>query len=464
MANTLDARPSGASRRGFGRRHFARLAAGATALGLGVATAACSPAAPPSSPGNGQRQVVTVRLWDEQVQKAYDASFAEFEKANPDIDVQTVLVPYSDYFTKLRTDVSGGNADDIFMINGSYIQPYIEAGQLVEIGADFDAQRAGWVPAAVEQYTFDGKLWGVPQLTDGGIAVYYNKKLLDDAKITPEQLTDLTWSPNGQGDTFLPVARKLTVDKSGRRGDEQGFDGSQPATWGYSAAQDLQGIYYNYVGSNGGQFQNPDGTFVFASPESTQAFDYLSKLINEYKVSPAASNTNDNGDFTRDQFLQGKIALFQSGVYNLKNVADGADFEWGIAPMPAGPKGAVSVVNNVVVAGNAASDTPEATKRVLQWMGTPEGARFIGADGAALPAVTGAQPAFAEYWSGRQVDPSQFAKQGELPAMQAPVGQNYSAALEAWKPTFNEIFLGRTSAADGLPKAQDAANKAMQDG
>ncbi|WP_392508872.1 ABC transporter substrate-binding protein [Naumannella halotolerans] len=433
----------------------------ATVSVVGLA-AACSPAASGDQGGDGEQQVVTVRVWDEQVQKAYDASFAEFEQANPDIDVQTVLVPFSDYFTKLRTDVSGGNADDLFMMNGSYVQPYIEAGQLMEIGSDFDDLRDGWLPAAVEQYTFDGTLYGVPQLTDGGIAVYYNADLLAEAGLSPEDLNDLTWSPDGGADTFLPVAQKLTVDESGTRADEEGFDGSKPGTWGYSAAQDLQGIYYNFIGSNGGQFQQPDGTFTFASPESQEAFQYLVDLINTEQVSPDASNTNDNGDFTRDQFLQGNIALFQSGTYNLKNVAEGADFEWGIAPIPAGPDGAVSVVNNVVTAGNANSDVPEATTRVLQWLGSPEGASYIGAEGAALPAVTGAQQGWNDYWAAQGVDPSQFAKQGELPAMQAPTGSNYSAALDAWKPIFNEIFLGRTSVAEGLPEAEQAANEAMQ--
>ena len=179
-----------------------------------------------------------------------------------------------------------------------------------------------------------------------------------------------------------------------------------------------------------------------------------------YKVSPAASNTNDNGDFTRDQFLQGKIALFQSGVYNLKNVADGAKFEWGIVPMPAGPKGAVSVVNSVIVCGNAKSKSPEATAKVLQWLGAQQGASFIGKSGAALPAVISAQQSFKDYWAAQQVDPSQFAKQGAMPSLSAPAGANYGAAFSAWKPIFNEIFLGRTEVEAGLQKAQDAANKA----
>ncbi|MFT4216405.1 MAG: sugar ABC transporter substrate-binding protein [Micropruina sp.] len=444
----------------LGRRTFVTAVAAAVALGA----AGCSPAAQQqsqSSASTGAPVTVTVRLWDEQVQKAYDASFAEFTKQNPNITVKTVLVPWADYFTKLRTDVSGGNADDIFMMNGSYLQPYVTSGALMEIGSDFDAEKGEWVPAAVEQYTRDGKLWGVPQLTDGGIAVYYNKKLLDDAGITPEQLSGLTWAPGGgSDDTLLPILKKLTVDSSGKRGDESGFNGAKPKQWGYSAAQDLQGIYYNFIGSNGGQFQDDTGKFVFSSAESTAAFQYIVDLINKYKVSPAASNTNDNGDFTKNQFLQGKIALFQSGVYNLKNVSDGAEFEWGIAPLPAGPKGAVSVVNSVIVSGNAKSKNPDATKKVLQWMGSAEGATFIGSTGAAMPAVTSAQSAFTDYWKSKNVDPSQFAKQGGMPAISAPAGENYGAAFSAWKPTFNEIFLGRTPVADGLKKAEAAANKA----
>lgn len=445
----------------FTRRTGLRALVGLVATSTLVATG-CSPAAQQNQTPAGGQQTVTVRVWDEQVAKAYEQSFAEFSKKNPDITVKVTTVPYSSYFDKLRTDMGGGQGDDIFMINGSYIEPYIKNNAIMPIGAEFDSLKKDWVPAAVEQYTYDGKLMGVPQLTDGGIALYYNKELLAKAGVTPEQISDLRWSPTGEGDTLTPMAKKLTVDAAGKRGDEPGFDGTKPGTWGYSSAQDLQGIYYNFIGSNGGQFQAKDNTFTFASPEGLQAFDYMVKLINTDHVSPSAQNTNDNGDFTRDQFLQGKIAMFQSGVYNLKNVADGAKFEWGIAPLPKGPKGAVSVVNSVIVAGNANTKHKDATIKALQWLGSTEGAKYIGSTGAALPAVTSAQPAFQEYWQAKKVDPSQFAKAGEGQSTRPPAGPNYSAAYKAWKPSFDEVFLGRTPVAEGIKKAQDDANKAMK--
>ena len=115
----------------LGRRTL--VAAVASALALGAA--GCSPAqSQPSASTGGATTTVTVRMWDEQWQKAYDASFAEFTKQNPTIAVKTVLVPWADYFTKLRTDVSGDNAEDIFMMNGSYLQPYT-SGSVIEIGS-----------------------------------------------------------------------------------------------------------------------------------------------------------------------------------------------------------------------------------------------------------------------------------------------------------------------------------------
>jgi multiple sugar transport system substrate-binding protein len=88
-------------------------------------------------------------------------------------------------------------------------------------------------------------------------------------------------------------------------------------------------------------------------------------MINRDRVPPPAAETDDNPGFSRDRFIAGRLGLFQSGTYNLKNVADGAGFEWGIAPMVAGPAGRVSVVNSVIAAGNARTAHPEAVARAL---------------------------------------------------------------------------------------------------
>ncbi len=432
-------------------------------VALALALAACSPSRSAGTGGGDSagQTTVTVRIWDDQVQKAYEASFAAFHEANPDITVKVNLVPFADYFTKLPLDVSSGDVDDIFWVNSSPFGQLADSGALLDIDKALPDEKAGWVKAAVEQYTRNGVLWGVPALTDGRTVVYYNKKLVDAAGVDP---TKLTWNPNDPAaDTYLAAAKKLTKDTSGRTADQPGFDGRRLAQYGTNAANDLGAIYYNFIGSNGGRFQADDGTFVFGQdPKSVQAMDYVVKLINTHHVAPSAADTNDNGDFSRDKFLQGKLALFESGTYNLKNVADGARFDWGIAPMPAGPAGRVSVVNSIIAAGNAKTAHKAATEKVLGWLGSAKGASYLGASGAALPAVTAAQQSYYDYWKKADVDTAQFGQASGTGTIRAPFGPGFLDANNAYNPVFKEIFAGRTPVQQGLKKAQDAANAALK--
>jgi multiple sugar transport system substrate-binding protein len=424
-----------------------------------LALAGCSPAAPDVDPA-ASVTTVTFRLWDQQVADAYERSFAEFSRANPAIKVQLDLVPFANYYTNLPLDVAGGNADDIYWLNSSYFGSFADSGKLVDVGKALASDVPNWLPAAVTQYTRNGTVWGVPALTDGRIALYYNTAMVAAAGVDP---ADLTWHPTNPAlDTFLPAARRLTIDAAGRTADQPGFDPATIRQYGFNAARDLQAIYYDFVGSNGGTFQAPDDTFAFSNPRSEQAFSYLVKLINTDHVAPSAADTNDNPDFSRDQFLQGRMALFQSGTYNLKNVADGAAFGWAVAPMVAGPAGRVSVVNSVIAAGNADSPRRDAVLKALKWIGSARGASYVGAEGAALPAVTAAQKGYFDYWRGKGVDTANFGAAGGDATIPAPSGPMFGAGSTAFEPILNEVFAGRTPVPAGLKAAQDSGNAALR--
>lgn len=246
-----------------------------------------------SAEPRGGKIVVTVRLWDEPIAAAYRQSFAAFTRSHPDIEVRTNLVAYSTYFETLRTDVAGGSADDIFWLSNAYFAAYADSGRLMKIQTD----AADWEPAVVDQFTRSGVLWGVPQLTDAGIAVFYNADLLAAAGVDPTQVDNLRWS-RGDDDTLRPMLARLTVDADGRTANTPGFDARRVRQWGYNAANDPQAIYLNYIGSAGGVFQR-DGKFAFDNPGAIEAFRYLVGLINDDHVAPPASDTNDNGDFSR---------------------------------------------------------------------------------------------------------------------------------------------------------------------
>ena len=407
------------------------------------------------------RTVVTVRLWDEQVAAAYRQSFAEFARTHPDIDVHTNVVSYSTYFTTLRTDVAGGSADDIFWVSNAYLAGYADSGRLIDIGKTLGSRAASaWEPSVVQQFTRGATLWAVPQLTDAGIAVYYNADLLAAAGVDAADLSSLRWSPNAD-DTLRPLLDRLTLDTDGHSAGAPGFDPTRIRQWGYNAANDAQGIYLNYIGSAGGAYQAGD-RFAFDNPGAVEAFTYLVKLINDDHVAPPASETNDNGDFSRNQFLAGKMALFQSGTYNLAIITAQANFRWGVAMLPVGPKGRVSVTNGIAAAGNSASTHPDAVRQVLAWLGSTAGNQYIGRRGSAIPAVTAAQQVYFDYWLTKGVDVRPFFTVLNGPRIAAPGGAGFAAGNQVLKSYFDEMFLGRGDVATTLHNAEDAANAAAR--
>ncbi len=357
-------------------------------------------------------------------------------------------------FDTLRTDVAGGSADDIFWLSNAYFAEYADSGRLMKI----EAAKSDWEPSVVAQFTRGGVLWGVPQLTDAGIAVYYNADLLAAAGVAPTELDSVRWSPTG-GDTLRPLLSRLTVDADGHRANTPGFDARRVRQWGYNAANDPQGIYLNYIGSAGGEFQNGD-RFAFDNPGSIEAFSYLVGLINNDHVAPPASDTNDNGDFSRNQFLSGRMALFQSGTYNLAAVAEQAGFRWGVAMLPIGPKGRVSVTNGIAAAGNSASKHPDAVREVLAWLGSRAGNEYLARRGTAIPAVLSAQRVYFDYWAAKGVNVTPFFTVLNGPRIPAPGGAGFAAGFQAVKPYFDEMFLGRSDVPTTLRQAQEAANAA----
>ena len=129
--------------------------------------------------------MVTVRLWDQQVAAAYRESFAEFTRAHPDIEVHTnrrrllQLLQHAAHRRRRRQ-------------RRRHLLDLQRLPRRVRRQRPADGDRHGgasaWEPSVVDQFTRDGALWGVPQLTDAGIAVYYNADLLAAAGVDPAEL------------------------------------------------------------------------------------------------------------------------------------------------------------------------------------------------------------------------------------------------------------------------------------
>ena len=442
----------------FSRR---RLLASSAAVAGAVGVAACSPSQSGDSGGSGggdKGKTLTFRLWDKVAKPAYEESFAAFEKKSG-WKVSIEVVPWDDYWTKLPLDVSSGDMADVYWMNSANYVQFQANGDLVNISETVTEGADQWEKAVVDLYTRDGALWGVPQLWDS-IAMFTNKKLLADAGVDG---ANLAFDPSAPSDSLREAGRALTVDGEGRHPGDDGFQKDSRAVFGFNAAADRQAIIGPFLSSNGAGWQEKDA-YVFASEQGIEVFQYLADLINKDLIAPSAADTNENGDYCRDLFVQGKLGLFQSGPYSLNAIAEGVGdtFEWEIVPMVEGPEGRKSLVHGVVAVGNAKApkDRQEGIKELLTWLGSEEGQRPIGEKGVSFPGHSAAQEAYVNFWKEKGVDVSVFITAAENPAP-ADTGAKANAGLTAAMPVFQEIMIGRLPAAEGLPKAQKEGNAAM---
>lgn len=434
-------------------------AAAVTTLGL----AACSPGGssssdPTTSEDGGEQVTVTFRLWDDAAAEAYRTSFDAFEQENPGIRVEIETVPWANYWERLPQDIGAGTMADIFWANTSNFGIYADNGNLLDLGEIIGDDHDEWNDDVADLYTRDGVLYGAPQLSDA-LALFYNKDIVDAAGIDP---TTLRWDPDPADDTLLPALQQVTVDGAGLNPTDDGFNADDTQVYGFNSQVDLQAIYANFLAQAGGQYQDGD-QYAFSSPEGVEAFTYLVDLINTYNVAPPAAETNENGDYSRDLFIQGRLAFFQSGQYSLPHLQAIEDFEWGLAPIVEGPEGRIGVAHGIAALGNAATEHPEETAEVLKWISTAEGQLPLGESGATIPAVLGAQSSFFEYWQGQGVDTSVLEEAGEWDSTPAPTGPRANAGAGEITPILREVFAGRIPVAEGLQQAQEAANEAIQE-
>ncbi|MDN5901046.1 MAG: extracellular solute-binding protein [Brachybacterium sp.] len=443
------------------------------AAGLLGTAAACSPSSDSGDSGSGSaggggsdaggstggdKGTLTFRLWDQNAVPAYEESLTAFTEAsgwNVDIDV----VPWGDYWTRLPLDVASGDAADVYWMNSANYVQYKDSEALLDINQVIPDGAAQWEQSVVDLYTRDGGLWGVPQIWDS-IALFYNKALVEEAGVDP---SSLAFDPTADTDSLREAGTELTVDGAGKHPGEDGFDADSREQFGFNSQADRQAIIGPMLASNGAQWQEDD-KYVFASPEGIEAFQYMADLINVEDIAPSAADTNENGDFSRDLFTQGKLGLFQSGPYNLLPISEGVDdsFEWALAAPVAGPAGAKSLVHGVVAVGNAQADEAQqdGITELLTWLGSKDGQLPLAEKGVSFPAHVDAQEAFLDFWDEKGVDVSIFVEAAK-DAAEADTGARANAGLTAAIPIFQEVFIGRLTAEEGIPQAQEEGNDAM---
>lgn len=106
---------------------------------------------------------------------AMEALIADFEAANPDIDVQLTNFDHEGYKTAIRNFLTADSPDLANWYAGNRMAPFVSSGQFMDVTDVWDANGLNeQLASAAPSMTIDGKKWGIPY-TYYQWGIYFNR-------------------------------------------------------------------------------------------------------------------------------------------------------------------------------------------------------------------------------------------------------------------------------------------------
>jgi arabinogalactan oligomer/maltooligosaccharide transport system substrate-binding protein len=299
------------------------IAAAVLATAIAVSASACGSSGGTASGNTAASGPVTITWWDtsDATNEAptYKALVAQFEQANPTIKVNYVSVPFADAQTKFTAAAAAGKgAPDVLRSDVGWLAGFAQQGFLAPLdGTPAAAEKSSFEPQLVQQATYQGKLYGMPEVTDT-LGLMYNKALFTKAGITA---APKTWDE-------LKADAALVKQKDG----VDGF-AFNPAS--YYAMPFLYGEGADMLDVSAKKLE-------FNSAAAIKGMNTLKDLVAAPGVSKLDTTPNGYTNIM-DAFESGKVASIIQGPWETSNVFKGAAFSdktnLGVAAVPAGSAG-----------------------------------------------------------------------------------------------------------------------------
>ena len=227
---------------------------------------------------------------------AAEALIADFEAANPEIDVVLTNFDHEAYKNAIRNFLTADPPDLANWYAANRMRPFVEAGLFADI-SDVWANNGLMesMASSVPSSTIDGKQYAIPY-TYYQWGIYYNRDAYKAAGVDVPGPEGVSW------DQFLANCEKFKAA------------GIDCVTTGSSALWPVAGIFdYVSLRTNGYQFHIDlaAGKVSWTSPEARAVFENLGKLQPYVTANHAAIDWQDAAAI----FVQGKAANYVMGNF-----------------------------------------------------------------------------------------------------------------------------------------------------
>ena len=398
--------------------------------------AACTSAAPVAAPGSSASAPAAAGASQALVEWDYYASGAGNEvwgglvegcAKEVGVTVERQAVPRNELITKVLLAAQQKQMPDVLMIDNPDLQEVAATGALAPL-TDYGVDLTGLYANLLDAGSYEDKVYGIAPGING-MALWYNKDLLDAAGVKPPT----TWAE------VKEAAAKLTS------GEVYGIAFSAPAT------EEGTWQFEPWFWGAGGDLNKLD------SPEGIKALQFWTDLVNDGSASKSVVQWSQ-GD-VNDQFLAGKAAMQQNGVWNLGAI-EAAGMNFGIVPIPMPEGGAApGPMGGEVLTIPLSSNTDKmdaagklvncllSDKNMLAWAN--QNAYIPGRESVAQQ-VAKDRPSMAPFVEAAAAERSR-------PGPPANLGPNYSKVSQ---PLWNAIQAALTGAKTPEQALQDAQQQA----
>ncbi len=188
------------------------------------------------------------------------AALEVYQRKNANTQVDTESVGWNDYWTRLATQVAGGNAPDVIQMDYRYIYEYARRRALKPLDEFMPATLniADFGQANIDTGKVDGQVYGV-SMGVNSTAMFYDKTALERLNIRPPD-HNTTWAQ------FAEMCIGIT-----RAANRRGFFGTMDAGF-------VEPAFEAFVRQRGKSLYTAEGRLGFVRDDLAEYWDYWDRL------------------------------------------------------------------------------------------------------------------------------------------------------------------------------------------
>jgi multiple sugar transport system substrate-binding protein len=379
---------------------------------------------------------ITFSGWgDETEQQIYRDSIERFQAVCPGVTVNYEPIP-ADFQTKLKAQMAGGTAPDVFYVDDQLMTAFAPSGQLLALNPYMEqagVSAEDFIPALMTIFTYEGSIYALPK-DWGTLGLVYVPAAFEAAGIE-EPTEDWTWED-------LRTAAQAIAEE----GTYAGF--CQNADWARFAP---------FAFSNGGAYASDD--YTTATLDTPEVKEMAQLVFDMYDEGSLVQASDVGASWCGEAIGKELVGMTLEGGWMVNFMRQNyPDVGWNAVLLPQGPATRSDVIFTNGIGVNAATEFPNAAAAFAIYVTGSENQAEIVNTGFAYST----HPEQADLVQNPQ--DAAIAQGGLLEDSRVAYwGPNTGRVNDAVTQALNRVYLGDQTVDEAFAQAQEEVQAALDE-